>query len=98
MLVAGWGRTSKLLDPTGDTRSFHPGGDSIVRISLRRSSENYISPSGKYLTLRGNSISPSLLLQLILTILVQTIGSYWHDHTEPRTRRNPIYNDPNNKV
>ena len=24
------------------------GGDRIARISLRRSSENYISPSGKY--------------------------------------------------
>ena len=29
----------------------------IAPIGLRRSSENYISPSGKYLTLRGNFIS-----------------------------------------
>ena len=34
---------------------------SIAPISLRRSSENYISPSGKYLTLRGNFISTYLL-------------------------------------
>ena len=39
----GWTRQSTMV-----------GGTSIAPISLRKFSENYISPSGKYLTFRGN--------------------------------------------
>ena len=38
MPVDGWGRN----------RTFRTCGDRIAHISPRRSSENYISPSGKY--------------------------------------------------
>jgi hypothetical protein len=41
----------------GSDRCWQRICSSIAPISLRRSSENYISPSGKYLTLRGNFIS-----------------------------------------
>ena len=57
----------------------HGWGSSIAPISLRRSSENYISPSGKYRPPGKLYFSdPSYLLRLIFAILVQMYkGSYW---------------------
>ena len=57
---------------------------SIAPISLRRSSENYISPSGKYLTLRGNFISHPICIliyyssdtnRLLMLYILQRIQS-----------------------